>query len=230
MRQYIKAEWELYKKSYCRLIAGGVTVFLYGLLLLFSGIMGLDYIVVSAIVGIIALIFFMVPMYFSPVQFLQNRKKQQVAVEQLVLALGESKRIFLQIRLLGWGVLLSGIVLFTTVMQVPALLIAGGSYRPSNFAIEICVLLAFFFSSLIPPCLVSSRNLLLVWSAWIGFQCGIMAGYFSDGGVEEENQVLVLTVWVLFWFVIAAASFLFRYFRTVREERGGKGTGKKKNS
>lgn len=230
MKQYIKAEWELYKKSHCRLIAGGVAVFLYGLLLLFSGIMGPDYIVVSAIVGIIALIFFMVPLYFSPVQFLQNRKKQHITVEQLVLALGESKRIFLQIRLLGWGVLLSGIVLFTTVMQVPALLIAGGSYRLSNFAIEICILLAFLFSSLIPPCLVSSRNLLLVWSAWIGFQGGILAGYFSDGGVAEEDQVLVLTVWVLFWFVIAAASFLFRYFRTVREERGGKGTGEKKSS
>lgn len=222
MKQYIKAEWELYKKNYYLLIAGGAAVFLYGLFLMFSGIMEQIHVAVSAMIGIIALLFFLIPMYFSPVHFLQNRKKQNVAAEKMVLALGESKRIFLQVRLLGWGVLYFGIVLFTAVMQLPALLIARGSYRLSGFAIELCVLSAFFFASLIPPCLVSCRSLLKVWSVWIGVQCGILGGYFSDGGVEEESMVRVLAVWALFWFVIAAVSFLFRYCRTVREERGGK--------
>lgn len=227
MRQYIRAEWGLYRQNRIKMIVGGAFLFLYGLLLLFAGIMGESYIAISTMAGNVAIVCFLFPMYFAPVEFWRSRKKQRLSTEQLVLMLGESKRIFLLIRLCAWVVLYFGILLFTAVIQLPAALIARESYGISCFAIEVSLFSAFFFSILIPPCIIQFRYLLFIWSGFIGFQAGIMIGYF-DGkimyfdGDGEESLLPEVAVLAVFWFVLAVAAFLFRYFRTIRQEQGGR--------
>lgn len=220
MRQYIRAEWGLYRQNRMKLIVGGAFLFLYGLLLLFAGIMEEHHIAIATMAGYIAIVCFLFPLYFAPVEFWISRRKQRLSTEQLVLMLGESKRIFLLIRLCAWVVLYFGMLLFIAVIQLPAALIARGSYGISCFAIEVSLFSMFFFSILIPLCIVQFRYLLFIWSSFIGFQAGIMIGYFDGDG--EESLLPKAAVLAAFWFVLAAAAFLFRYFRTIRQERGGR--------
>lgn len=220
MRQYIRAEWGLYRQNRIKMIVGGAFLFLYGLLLLFAGIMEESYIAIASMAGNIALLWFLVPLYFVPLEFWKSWRKKGLSTEQLVLMLGESKRIFLLVRLCAWGVLYFGMLLFTAVMQLPAALIARGSYGISCFAIEVSLFSMFFFSILIPPCIIHFRYLTFVWSVFIGFQAGMMSGYFEGDG--EESLLPEVAVLAVFWFVLAADAFLFRYFRTIRQERGGR--------
>lgn len=220
MRQYIRAEWGLYRQNRVKLFVGSAFLVLYGLLLMFAGVMEDYHIAIATMAVDAAVVAFLFPLYFIPVEFWKSRRSKGLTMEQLLLMLGESKRIFLLIRLLAWIALYFGILLFTAVLQLPAALIAGESYGISCFAIEVSFFSMFFFSILIPPCIIHFRYLTFIWSGFIGFQIGMMAGYFEEGG--EENLLPEAAVLAVFWFILAAAAFLFRYFRTIRQERGGR--------
>ncbi|MCH5273343.1 MAG: hypothetical protein J1E35_06695 [Lachnospiraceae bacterium] len=225
MKRYMKAEWEIYKKNRGNLFMGFGLLFFYMIFLIFTGLMGPSGLVFCTILGNITIISFLLPMYFFPTGRRWGRKKWIVTTEQAVLTLGESKRIFLQIRLIAWGILLLGMVLFSAVMQLPALLIAGKQYRIFYFFVEIFSILAFFFAFLIPICLLSYRYLLLGMSIWAGFSSGVMTSgltSMAEDGIQEERQAYVAMAEALICFILAVCAFLFRYIRTIREERGRK--------
>lgn len=224
MKQYMKAEWELYKKHRGKLITGVCLLPFYMFSLIFTGIIGPDCFIFCTLLGTSMLIAFLTPMYFFPRERLWNRRGC-VTMEQVVLTLGESKRVFLQIRLLAWGILILGMVLFSAVMQIPALLIAGKQYSFFYFLIEIFNILTLFFALLIPICLLPYRYLFLGMSPWVGFCFGIETSVLmsmAEEGIQEKERAYGAAVLALIFFILAGCAFLFRYIRTIREERGRK--------
>ena len=66
MKQYIKAEFELFKKQKGVLIGGGFILFLFAFLLLFSGVGNAFYCAAVTVLGCIAYVFFVVATFLSP--------------------------------------------------------------------------------------------------------------------------------------------------------------------
>lgn len=225
MKQYIKAEFELYKKNYGIIIGGAVILFIYLLLLLFSGVGGTNFGTGITLVGFLAMLFFYMILYFSPVSFIQNRQKVTISAEQILLCLGESKRVFIKIRLLAFFVFLGAILAITAVMQLPAYLIAGEQYSLLVFGIQELQLFAFCMLFLPFSILLPSKNLTLTFSCCAGFCGGIFGGMLGESVGSKDG----LTDMLIEYAILAAVAVIFsvisivwRFARLSREERGKK--------
>ncbi len=218
MKRFLKAEWELYKKNTGRFIAAMVCLFAYTFLLLFSGIFRYEYVAFVSMMGFLAAFLLWLPLYIC-----NFGRKTGVSTEQFLLCLGETKRIYLQIRLVAVLVLLFGMLLLTALMQIPAALLAPESYRITFFLSEASILTADICAAGMMAWLVPSRYVLLVLPGWVGFHCGIMAGFLSGTEKEEMSSVFSgIYVYALLMVALFIGAYLFRYLRTVRQERGRK--------
>lgn len=222
MKQYIKAEWELYKKNTVIIIIALCVLFLFALLLLFSGVGGVYYSAVVSLVGYVVFLFFIMALYLSPASFWRNRQKVAIPSEQLLLTLGESKRTFVKIRLVAFFSLYLAMILLITIMQIPAYLIGREQYSLWYFGTEVVVLTALAFLSTLVLYIFPARWLPLAIPGWTGF-CGGLAGSFlgdlHDLG-EVEKIFSELCIFGGIAVIVGLSSMVYRYIKTIKEERG----------
>lgn len=224
MKQYIRAELELYKKNRINVIMGLCGLFLYALLLLFSGIGGSSYCAAISIIGFVDVLLFLIPLYLSPASYWRNRQKVCISSEQFILILGESKRTYVKVRIAGFAAIYLMVTGITAFMQIPAYLIAGEQYSVYGFGIEIVLVTAFAFLSLPVLCLVQARFLSVAIPLWSGF-CGGFAGGFLGTADAVESSKEEFRTYLIFMIVTVSIGILsmgYRYWKTIREERGGK--------
>lgn len=220
MIPYLKAEFGLCKKNRANFILGACGLFVYCLLLLFSGVGGVKYVALISLFGWIDLLFFLIPWFVSPISYLFNRKKICVSSEHMALMLGESKRTFLKIRILvcvaSWLLLLCVIA----VMQIPAYLIAREQYSFFIFGTEVMAVTGFTFLSVIALFLCPGHQLMLGVPMWSGF-CGGIAGAQISGvaGVPEKTVFQQFAVIAIIGTVVCVVSVAYRYRKTIWEER-----------
>jgi len=222
MKQYIKAEFELFKKQFGCLIGGACVLVLFAILLLFSGIGGAFYCAAITVVGCIGYLFFVVAIFMSPASHWENRRKILITAEQLVLTLGESKRTYFKIRVLACGVFYLGIVGIIAVMQIPAALIARDFYSLWGFALEVMIFTAVVFLGFVVLFLLPSRAYAYSIIGWSGMVGGFVSSYFGVFAVGTKAQA-VDRFWVkmLVCVVIGLLVVLYRWIRILVEERGG---------
>lgn len=222
MKHYMKAEWELYKRNRANLILGLCGLFVFCLLLLFSGIGTTRYVVGVSIVGFVVFWFFLIGWYLSPASYWANRQKTVIPTEQVVLVHGENKRTYLKIRLVVLCVLYLAAVSVIAVMQIPAALIAGGRYSLWGFGLQVMASTALMFLNIAMLYLAPSRTYPITIPAWVGFCGGIAGGIlaFCENKTKEEafDKFLVM---LLIAVPLGLASILYRWIRTIGEERGG---------
>lgn len=220
MIPYLKAELGLCKKNRANFILGACGLFVYCLLLLFSGVGGVKYVALISLFGWIDLLFFLIPWFVSPISYLFNRKKICVSSEHMALMLGESKRTFLKIRILvcvaSWLLLLCVIA----VMQIPAYLIAREQYSFFIFGTEVMAVTGFTFLSVIALFLCPAHQLMLGVPMWSGF-CGGIAGAQISGvaGVPEKTVFQQFAVIAIIGTAACVVSVAYRYRKTIWEER-----------
>lgn len=223
MIQYLKAEFGLCRKNRANFIIGAVLLFVYCLLLLFSGVGGVKYAASISLIGFVVVTFFLIPWFFSPSSFFQNRKKICISAEHMALMLGESKRIFVKTKIVICLLHCVAIVCVITLMQIPAYLIAGEQYSLWVFWTEIVAVLGFSCLFMVILFLCPSHRLTIGFMFWSGFCGGLAGGFLGDmQDFEEVKEVVNLFEGVA---VIGGIAFLlavaYRYFKTVCEERRG---------
>lgn len=220
MIPYLKAEIGLCKKNRANFILGACGLFVYCLLLLFSGVGGVKYVALISLFGWIDLLFFLIPWFVSPISYFFNGKKICVSSEHMALMLGESKRTFLKIRILvcvaSWFLLLCVIA----VMQIPAYLIAREQYSFFIFGTEVMAVTGFTFLSVIVLFLCPGHRLMLGVPLWSGF-CGGIAGAQISGvaGVPEKTVFQQFAVIAIIGTAVCVVSVAYRYRKTIWEER-----------
>ncbi len=223
MIQYLKAEFGVCRKNRANFIIGAVLMFVYCLLLLFSGVGGVKYGARISMLGFLIVLFFVIPWYFSPASFFHNRKKICVSSEHMALMLGESKLTFVKTKVvicLLHCVVLTGII---AVMQIPAYLIAGENYSFLVFGTEVVAVIGFSLLSMVILFLCPGHRLTLGLPFWSGFCGGFMGGLLGDmKDMTEDGEVFRLFATVaVFSSVVFILAVLFRYIKTVCEERRG---------
>ena len=222
MNRYIKAEFELFKKQKGNLIGGSVLLFVFALLLLFSGVGSTLYCAYVTLVGYVAYMFFNLAFFLSPASHWINRKKVVITSEQMVLTLGESKRTYVKNKLFFYlaGYLI--MLLLIAVMQIPAALIAGEAYSIWGFFLEVIIFTAVMFMSFFVLFVVPTNAFLLTIPGWCGFCGGFVGGYFGvmEGLTKEETFDRFLITAVI-GVAVGVLSVTYRYVRTIAEERGG---------
>jgi len=223
MKHFIKAEWELYKKNTAFLIMGLVGLFIYGILLLFTGVGGAHYAAAISLFGYMVFLFFFLPLYFSPASHWKNKAKVVIPMEQLLLTLGESKRMFVKIRMFAFGAEYIGLLLVIALMQLPAFLIAGEKYSLWFFGIEVITLTFFAFLTLPAFLLLPYRGLNWVLPLFCGFGGGFGGGLIGDTeefkGAEEVFGTFAAVAIV--GVVIGFICMLLGYLKALRQERRG---------
>lgn len=220
MRDYIKAEWGLFKKNKAVIIGGFCGIFLLCLLLLFSGVGTAYYANTIAIVAYVVLLFFLIAWYLSPASHWVNRQKIVIPTEQIVLVHGESKRTYLKIRMLVFMVLYFGMVLVIAGMQLPAFLIGGTQYSLWRFGIEVVGFTAFAWSVLPVLYLLPSRWLFLGIPGWAGFCGGLAGGLLSMATRKTEQQGFEqLCVVAVAGVTLGALAMLYGWCKAIGEER-----------
>lgn len=222
MRQYIKAEFELFKKQFGCIIGGACLLALFAILLLFSGIGGAFYCAAITVVGCIGYLFFVVAIFMSPASHWENRRKILITAEQLVLTLGESKRTYFKIRLMACGVFYLGIVGIIAIMQIPAALIAGNNYSLWGFGLEVIIFTAIVCLGMVVLFLLPSRVFaysVMGWSGMVGGFIGGFFGVFTEGTKAQAfDRFFVKT---LVCVAIGVLAVVCRWILILREERGG---------
>lgn len=223
MIRYLKAEFGLCRKNRANFIIGAVLLFVYCLLLMFSGVGGVKYAASVSLVGFVVIAFFIIPWFFSPAAFFQNRKKICVSAEHMALMLGESKRTFVKTKFLICVLHCVAMVVIIAVMQIPAYLIAGEGYSLPVFWVECTAVLGFSLLSMVVLFLSPGHRLTLMFPVWSGFCGGLAGGILGDmHEIEDVNQVIHMFDGIA---IIGGAAFLmavlYRYIKTVREERRG---------
>ena len=222
MKQYIKAEFALMKKNRVTLVIGFFGFFVYLLLLLFSGFGVPYYVMGTSIVGYVVFLFFMITLYFSPASYWMGRQKIVIPTENIIRMLGESKRTYLKIRLLALAVMYFGMVSVIGVMQIPAALIAGSGYSLYVFGVELLAFTTLLCLNMAVMFIAPARSYMLVIPGWAGFCGGFVGGLMGIMGEKSMKQVcermVVVTAVTGVFFGIAV---LYRYLKTVAEERGG---------
>lgn len=230
MRQYIKAEFELFKKQFGCLIGGICVLVLFAILLLFSGIGNAFYCAMITVVGSIAYLFFAVAAFMSPASHWENRRKILITAEQLVLTLGESKRTYFKIRLLACGVFYLGIVGIIAVMQIPAALIARDLYSLWGFGLEVMIFTAVVFLGFVVLFLLPSRAFAYSIMGWSGMVGGFVGGYFGVFAAGTKTEAFDrFFVKMLVCVAIGVLAVLCRWILILKEERGGLFVKKLKN-
>lgn len=220
MKQYIRAEFELFKKQKGCLIGGLCVLFVFALLLLFSGVGNAFYCAAISVVGCIAYLFFVVAVFLSPASHWVNRKKILITAEQMVLMLGENKRTYFKIRLLACGVFYAVVLFVITVMQLPAALITGGRYSLWGYVLEVLIVTAVVFLGFVVLFLFPSGVLAYTIGGWGGMIGGFTGGYFGVFAEGTKAQG-VERFWMkaLFCVGIGLVTVLYRWIRILREER-----------
>ncbi len=137
--------------------------------------------------------------------------------------LGESKRTFVKTKIIICVLHCVGIACVIALMQIPACLIAGEQYSLSVFWTEIVAVLGFSLLSMVILFLCPSHKLTIGFPAWSGFCGGIAGGILGDmQDFEDVKEVVNLFEGVA---IFGGAAFflavLYRYIKTVREERRG---------
>lgn len=222
MKQYIKAEWELYKKNTAIIIIAICVLFLFALLLLFSGVGGVFYSAVVSLVGYMDFLFFIMALYLSPASYWRNRQKVVIPSEQLLLTLGESKRTFVKIRLLAFFSLYFAMILLVAIMQIPAYFIGREQYSLWYFGTEVVVLTILAFLTTPVLYIFPARWLPFAFPGWIGFCGGFTGNFLGDLHDLEEVEKTFGKFWLLGVIVVTVGLFsmVYRYIKTIREERG----------
>lgn len=222
MNQYIKAEFELFKRQKGNLIGGFCLLFVFALLLLFSGVGNSQYCASVMIVGYVAYMFFNLAFFLSPASHWQNRKKVIITTEQLVLTLGESKRTYVKNKIFFYMAQYLVMFFLIAVMQIPAALIAGEKYSLWGFFLEVAVFTAVVFMSFFVLFVVPARAYLIAVPGWCGFCGGFVGGYFSVLAELPKDEAFDRFLWkALVGIAVGVLSVVYRYIRTVIEERGG---------
>ena len=222
MNRYIKAEFELFKKQRGNFILGLCMLFVFVLLLLFSGVGNSQYCAMVSIVGYLTYLIFSIAFFLSPASYWKNRKKVLVTTEQMVLALGESKRTYVKNKLFFCMVLYFGMLLLMAVMQIPAALIAGAEYSFWSYCLEALVFTSVVFLSFFMLFVIQAKGLFVAIPGWCGFCGGFVGGYFSVfAELEKEKAFEYFLLKAVIGIVIGILSIVYRYIRTVAEERGG---------
>lgn len=223
MIQYLKAEFGLCKKNRANFIIGACLLFVYCLLLLFSGVGGVKYAAATSLLGFVTVWFFLIPWFLSPASYFRNRKKICVSAEQMALMLGESKRTFIKTKILvcvGHCALMAGII---SLMQIPAYFIGGERYSLLSFGTELVTVVGFSFLSMVLLFVCPGHRLTL----GIPFGCGVCGGLAGGliGDMQdftEKKDVFEMFATVAIFGVIAfIIAVLYRYLKTVCEERKG---------
>ncbi len=223
MIHYLKAEFGLCRKNRMNFIIGAVMLFIYCLLLLFSGVGGVKYAASISIFGFVDVIFFLIPWFYSPASFFQNRKKICISAEHMALMLGESKRTFVKNKIVvcvGHCILMACVI---ALMQIPAYLIAGEQYTLLAFWTELVVVLGFSLLCMVILFLCPSHRITLGLPLWAGFCGGLVGSILGDlNDVSEDLDVLLMFVGIAFFGSLAFVfAVLYRYIKAVWEERRG---------
>ena len=223
MIQYLKAEFGLCRKNRTNFIIGACLLFVYCLLLLFSGIGGVKYAASISLVGFVVVMFFLIPWFFSPASFFQNRKKICVSTEHMALMLGESKRTFVKTKIVICVLHCVFIVCVIALMQIPACLIAGEKYSLWVFSTAVTAVVGFSLLCMVILFLCPSHRLAIAFPTWSGFCGGIIGGILGDmQDFSDVKEVVNLFEGIA---VIGGGAFLmavlYRYIKTVCEERRG---------
>ncbi len=222
MKQYLKAEFLLYKKQKGNIIIGCCGLIVYVLLLLFSGVGGTYYNLSTSIVGYVVFLFFSIAMYLSPASYWIERRKVVVTSEQLVLTLGESKRTYWKIRMVAYIAFYLGFVGLISLLQIPAALIAGASYQIWNYVLELVVFTCVVFLFIPVLFLVPAKAFLLAIPAWSGFCGGFCGGMLSrTRQLSKQQATYKFLPFMIGAFVVGLLCIMYRYWRIGCEERGG---------
>lgn len=223
MIQFLKTEFCICRKNRVNYIIGVCSLFLYCMLLLFSGVGGVKYAASISIFGFITIWFFLIPWFLSPASYFQNRKKIVVSSEHMALMLGVSKRTFVKTRIVvcvGHCVLMAGVI---ALMQLPAFLIGGERYFLLNFATGVVTVVGFSFLSMVVLFVCPSHRLVLGIPIWCGFCGGIAGGLLGDmqGFVDRTDVFDLFAAVAVIGTLVFILAVLYRYIRTVCEERRG---------
>lgn len=223
MIQYLKAEFGLCKKNRANFIIGACLLFVYCLLLLFSGVGGVKYAASISVFGFVTVWFFLIPWFLSPASYFQNRKKIVVSAEHMALMLGESKRIFIKTKVLicvGHCVLMAGII---ALMQIPAYFIGGEKYSLLVFGTELVTVLGFSFISMMILFLCPGQRLVLGIPFWCGFCGGLAGGLLGDmrDFTDNEDVFQMFAAVAVAGVAVFCLAVLYRYIKTICEERRG---------
>ena len=223
MKHYIKAEWELYKKNTLTLIMGFVCLVVYAILLLFTGVGGAHYAAAISLLGYVVFLFFYMALYFSPASFFRNKSKVVIPTEQLVLTLGESKRLFLKIRFWALFIEWFGMMLLIALFQIQAFWIAGEAYSLWYFGIEAVAVTGFAFLTMPAFTLLPHRVLNWALPGVSGFCGGLAGGLIGDAEDFEEAEKAfgMFAMVAMVGVVLGLLCMLYRYIKTVRDERRG---------
>ena len=223
MMRYLKAEFGLCRKNRANFIIGVSLLFVYCLLLMFTGVGGVKYTASVSLIGFIVVAFFLIPWFFSPASFFQNRKKICVSSEHMALMLGESKRTFVKTKIIVCILHCVAIACVIAIMQIPAYLIAGKAYSMSVFVVAVTTVVGFSFLCLAILFVCPSHRLTIGFPVWSGF-CGGLAGNFLGDiqDFKEVNEVVNLYEGVaLIGSVVFFLAVVYCYLKTVCEERRG---------
>jgi len=223
MIPYLKAEFGLCRKNRANFIIGVCLLFVYCLLLMFSGVGGVKYTASVSLIGFIVVAFFLIPWFFSPASFFQNRKKICVSSEHMALMLGESKRTFVKTKIIVCVLHCVAIACVISVMQIPAYLIAGEAYSLSVLVVAVTTVVGFSFLCMAILFVCPSHRLTIGFPAWSGFCGGLAGNFLSDmQDFKEVKEVVNLYGGVA---VIGSVAFFlavaYCYFKTICEERRG---------
>lgn len=223
MIRYLKAEFGLCRKNRANFFIGAVLMFVYCMLLMFSGVGGIKYAASISLFGFVVVAFFLIPWFFSPAAFFHNRKKICVSAEHMALMLGESKRTFVKTKILVCILHCVAMVGIIAVMQIPAYLIAGGQYSLSVFVVAVTAVVGFSFLSMVILFLSPSHRLTVAFPVWSGFCGGIAGSILGDmQDFEDANEVMSLFEGLA---VVGTLAFLlavlYRYIKSVCEEKKG---------
>lgn len=223
MIPYLKAEFGLCRKNTGSFILGICVLFAYCLMLLFSGVGGVRYAASISLFGFVDVIFFLIPWFCSPASFFQNRKKIAVSTEHMALMLGESKRTFVKTKIVICVLHCVLMVCVITIMQIPAYLIAGEQYSPMVYWTELVAVVGFSLLCMVILFLCPSHRLTIGLPLWSGFCGGTAASVLGDlKDMSEDMDVFrVLVVIAIVGSVSFALAVLYRYIKTVCEERRG---------
>lgn len=221
MREYIRAEWYLYSRSSTRIVIGMIFCVLYFLAQILCGIMPPGYCVFVVFLGFMAFCLLFYPMYSNSVR-ISAKGKANISSKKQMLCLGETKRVFLQIR-------------FATFLAILLFLIAGGGLFQSIFFVlqnemfrgENCLYVVFLLSS--AALLVAITTIMLPLNFGAGFVGGAI-GYVFGKSVGESMEfsseskfakevVADAGYMTLILFLIYLVVFLTNYYLAFRSEK-----------
>ena len=223
MISYLKAEFGLCRKNMGSYILSICVLFAYCLMLLFSGVGGMRYASSISLFGFVDVIFFLIPWFCSPASFFQNRKKIAVSAEHMALMLGESKRTFVKTKIVICVLHCILMACVITLMQIPAYLIAGEQYSLMVYWTELMAVLGFSFLCMVILFLCPGHRLTIGLPIWAGFCGGTAASVLGDlqDMSEEEDAFRMLVIIAIVGSVSFVLSVLYRYIKTLCEERRG---------